>query len=55
MPIPKTKDIGKTISFLKREKPGMPKNQAVAIAPDKARSPGTKIIGGLLKLKRKKL
>ena len=37
MPIPKTKDVGKTLSFLKTEKPGMPKKQKIAIALDTAR------------------
>ena len=32
MPLPTTKDVAKVISFLKKEKPGMPKKQKVAIA-----------------------
>ena len=54
MPIPETKDVGKTISFLKTEKPGMPKKQKIAIALDVARRSGAKIVGGLLRQKRMK-
>lgn len=43
MPIPKTRDVGKTIRFLKREKPGQPRKQRVAIALDTARRAGAKI------------
>ncbi len=32
MPLPKTKNVGKVISFLKKDKPGMPKKQKIAIA-----------------------
>lgn len=32
MPLPKTKDVGKVIRFLKKEKPNMPKKQRIAIA-----------------------
>lgn len=43
MPIPKTKDVGKTIRFLKKEKPGMSKKQRTAIALETARKAGAKI------------
>ena len=43
MPIPKTKKVGKVISFLKKEKPSMPHKQAVAIALSTARKAGAKI------------
>ena len=43
MPIPKTRKVGKTIKFLKKEKPGMPQEQKVAIALDIARKAGKKI------------
>lgn len=43
MPIPKTRKVGKTIRFLKKEKPAMPKKQKVAIALDVARRAGAKI------------
>lgn len=32
MPLPKTKDVGKVISTLKREKPRMKRKQMIAIA-----------------------
>lgn len=37
MPLPKTADIGKIMRFLKREKPGMPRKQKIAIALSQAR------------------
>jgi hypothetical protein len=43
MPIPKTRDIGRTIKFLKKEKPGQPKRQRTAIALSVARKAGAKI------------
>ena len=43
MPIPKTKDVGSTIKFLKREKPGMPSKQKLAIALETARRSGADI------------
>ena len=43
MPIPKSKDVGKTMRFLKKDAPGMPKKQKVAIALSTARSAGAKI------------
>lgn len=43
MPIPKTRDVGKTIRFLKKEKPGMPHKQKVAIALSTARAAGANI------------
>ncbi len=43
MPIPPSKDVGKTIKFLKREKPQMPQKQKVAIALETARRAGAKI------------
>lgn len=42
MPIPKTRDVGKIIGFLKREG-GRPHKQIVAIALDMARRRGAKI------------
>lgn len=56
MPIPKTKDVGKTIRFLKKDKPGLPKKQKVAIALDVARRAGAAIPkrkGQLQAIKRK--
>lgn len=35
MPIPKTTDVEKVMSFLKKEKPSMPNKQRIAIALDK--------------------
>jgi len=32
MPLPKTKDVGKVIDFLTREKPNMSRKQKIAIA-----------------------
>jgi hypothetical protein len=32
MPLPKTKDVGKVMRFLKAEKPNMPQKQKIAIA-----------------------
>jgi hypothetical protein len=43
MPLPKTKDVGKIIRFLKKEKPGMDRDQRVAIALEHARSMGASI------------
>ena len=43
MPIPKTRNVGKTIRFLKHEKPGMPQKQRVAIALETAREAGADI------------
>jgi len=43
MPIPKSRKVGKTIKFLKKEKPGMAKKQKLAIALDVARKAGDKI------------
>lgn len=43
MPIPQTKDVGKTIRFLKHDKPGMPQKQKVAIALSVARKAGASI------------
>jgi len=54
VPIPKTQDVGKTISFLKKEKSGMPHKQKVAIALDTARRAGAKIPTKIIKFKRKK-
>ncbi len=44
MPIPKTKDVGNIIDFLKNEKPGMARKQKVAIALNVAREAGNKKI-----------
>jgi hypothetical protein len=49
MPIPKTRDVGKTIKFLKKDKPGMPRKQRVAIALETARRSGAKIARKTLK------
>ena len=43
MPIPKSKDPGKTIRFLKHDKPNMPQKQRVAIALEVARDAGAEI------------
>ena len=43
MPIPKTKNVGKVMKFLKKDKPGMPQKQKVAIALSQARSAGAHI------------
>ena len=43
MPLPKSSDPGKIIRFLKREKPGMPQKQRIAIALSQARKSGAKI------------
>lgn len=43
MPIPKTRDVGSTIKFLKRENPAMPQRQKVAIALNVAREVGANI------------
>lgn len=43
MPLPKTKDVGKIIRFLKKEKSGMSSKQRVAIALSQARKSGAKI------------
>lgn len=43
MPIPKTTNVGKTIRFLKKEKPGMKRKQRIAIALETARRAGAKI------------
>lgn len=43
MPLPKTKNVGKVISFLKKEKPSMSQRQRVAIALNTAREAGAKI------------
>ena len=43
MPLPKTKDVGKIMRKLKKEKPGMKKKQKIAIALETARRAGAKI------------
>ncbi len=50
MPLPKTKDVGRLIRFLKKEKPTMKPKQRIAIAIEKARESGAHI----KKKKRKK-
>ena len=40
MPIPNSKDIGEVIKFLKRDKPGMKKDQRIAIALSIAKKNG---------------
>lgn len=42
-PIPRTKDVGRLIRFLKEEKPDMSKKQRVAVALSVAREAGKKI------------
>lgn len=37
MPLPKTKDVGRLVTFLKKEKPKMKKKQRIAIALSEAR------------------
>lgn len=44
MPIPKSKDVGVILDFLKAEKPGMSQGQRLAIALDTARRAGNKKI-----------
>lgn len=46
MPIPKTKNVGETIKFLRKEKPHMKYAQMLAIALDTAREAGAKISKG---------
>jgi len=43
MPLPKTKNVGKVMHFLKKEKPGMPLKQRIAIAMEQARKSGANI------------
>ena len=43
MPIPKTRDIGKIMRFLKKEKPSMSQKRRLAIALSTARKAGKKI------------
>ncbi len=43
MPLPKTRDIGKLMKFLKKDRPGMPKKQKIAIALSQARKAGKNI------------
>jgi len=42
-PIPKTRDIGEIMRFLKKEKPSIPQKQKVAIALSQARAAGADI------------
>lgn len=37
MPLPKTSDVGKIISFLKKDKPKMKRDQMIAIALSEVR------------------
>jgi len=53
MPIPKTQNVGKTIEFLKKDKPGMPQKQKVAIALSVAREAGAKIPTEKMPMKKK--
>ncbi len=64
MPLPKTRNIGKTIKFLKKDKPSMPRKQKTAIALNTARRAGANIpksessrkrIGGQLRAIRSRL
>lgn len=43
MPLPRSKDVGTLIRFLKQEKPGMKKSQRLAIALEQARRAGAQI------------
>jgi len=43
MPIPVTKDVGKTVRFLKHDKPGMSHKQKIAIALSIARKAGAHV------------
>lgn len=43
MPLLKTKDVGKLIRFLKKDKPSMDPKQRIAIAISQARKSGAKI------------
>ncbi len=43
MPLPETKNVGKLMKFLKKDKPGMPKKQKIAIALSQARKAGANI------------
>ena len=43
MPLPKTKDMGKMMRFLKHDKPGMSHKQKVAIAMHQTGKAGAKI------------
>ena len=43
MPLPKTKDVGRLVKFLRKEKPNMSKKQITAIALGQARKAGAKI------------
>jgi len=43
MPLPKTSEVGKIMSFLKKEKPGMASDQKTAIALNQARKHGARI------------
>jgi hypothetical protein len=43
MPLPKTKDVGKLIDFLKKDKPNMSAAQRRAIALEEARKNGAAI------------
>ena len=43
MPLPKSADVGKTMTFLKREKPHMALAQRRAIALNQSRKHGAKI------------
>jgi len=53
MPIPKSKDVGKTMRFLKGDKPNMPHKQKVAIALSTAREAGASIAKKAKKLRSK--
>ena len=43
MPLPKTQSVGKVMRFLKKDKPGMPEKQKVAISLSQARKAGADI------------
>jgi len=43
MPIPITRNVGKTMRFLKKDKPGMPRKQKIAISLSIARKAGKRI------------
>lgn len=52
MPLPKTKDIGKILSFLKKDKPTMPRKQKIAIALSQAKKNNKKLKKKIYKSKK---
>lgn len=43
MPLPETKNVGKLMKFLKKDKPGMPTKKKIAITLNQARKSGANI------------